>query len=1193
MNHKFLVVFMLVAVAVLSAQPVWSQVTLSTGSISGTLTDPQGAVVSGAKVSISSRATGTTTAPVVTSAGTFNSGPLAPGDFVVKIEANGFKTVQIPVTVQVGNISNASVVLELGAASTVITVEAGTQIVNTEQATIQGVVSQDQIENLPINGRNFLDLAQLQPGVQIQDGGNFDPTKKGFASVSFGGRFGRTARIEVDGLDISDENVGTTTQNMPMNSIQEFQVSQSSLDISTELTSSGTLNVLTKAGTNQIHGEGALYGYRDNGVSAVPSVFTQKQYGGDVGGPIIKNKLFAFGAFERTELSLNGSVSPTFPFNGLAGAVGSPFHDTEMVGKLDYNITSNIHAFFKFAYEQNRDVASFVPGTYEPFANHNNTPAYAGGVDFTTGSFTHSFRVGYFKFRNGIAAAPLPAGEFNPAPDISLAIGNVSTPCTISGDLWCSGLNILAPQTTFQSDKQFKYDGTKSIGAHTLRYGVGVNRILGGGGANFFGLGPAVRAQVTGFDANGNPTGGTALFAAGDPFGEGGITNPLNWPVHRVDIGNGEGCFTEIPEFGQDCGGQYDTRFEAYVSDTWKVRPGLTVNYGLKYNRDTGRTDSDLGPVDALNAFQPGLGNPVRQPNSNFGGIAGVAWDPWKTGKTVFRAGAGIYYENVIFNNVLFDRPGRLTEGLFNGVQELCTQGGVIMPGNNFVSPVVAGININDDICGSDNIAVGSAESDIVAVQQAFQAATTEAGPQGNGANFANCGNSTACTGSMFGPNFRSPRSYQMNIGVQRELRPGTVLSVDYLRNVDVHIAEGIDENHVGDARFLDTATAINAINATNEGFDCPDGNAGVNCAIAAGATIGNYAENGLAGGTNATGGVAPGPGVLAFPGINPNYGQILLLQPVGRAVYNALQVSLRSQWNNPLPGIKHMDAQVSYALSRLVSDAQDLDFVNQSLDYAHPTKYMGPDSLDRTHQVSAGVVMALPLGFKVNAITHWYTALPQNIVVNAPGNPEDIFQYDFDGTGETPSGTVPIPLPGSKLGAFGRSVKPSDLANFLNSYSTNSGNQLTPAGQALVNNGLMTTTQLQELCAITPSVSPINGCAAAYPDLQIPVIPAHQAGNSPLFTFDLSLGYAVKPIRSWESFTIEPEITVFNLFNRANFNDALSLLGAVVDGNEGSIGATTAAQRRADNLGRIGLGSGAFAFGSARTVEFGIKVTF
>ena len=94
---------------------------------------------------------------------------------------------------------------------------------NTEQATIQGVVTSDQIENLPINGRNFLDLAQLEPGVQIQDGGNFDPTKKGYSSISFGGRFGRTARVEVDGLDISDETVGTTTQNLPLTRSRNFR----------------------------------------------------------------------------------------------------------------------------------------------------------------------------------------------------------------------------------------------------------------------------------------------------------------------------------------------------------------------------------------------------------------------------------------------------------------------------------------------------------------------------------------------------------------------------------------------------------------------------------------------------------------------------------------------------------------------------------------------------------------------------------------------------------------------------------------------------------------------------------------------------------------------------------------------------------------------------------------------------------
>ena len=298
-----------------------------------------------------------------------------------------------------------------------------------------------------------------------------------------------------------------------------------------------------------------------------------------------------------------------------------------------------------------------------------------------------------------------------------------------------------------------------------------------------------------------------------------------------------------------------------------------------------------------------------------------------------------------------------------------------------------------------------------------------------------------------------------MNIGVQRELRPGTVLSVDYLRNVDLAIPEGIDANHVGDARFLDTATAINAINATNASFGCnpivPGVDlSGIDCAIESGATIADYAGNGLTGGLPATGGQAPGPGVFAFAGINPNYGEILLLQPVGRAVYNALQVSLRSQWNNPVPFIKHMESQFSYSLSRLTSGAQDLDFVNRSTDFLHPNKYNGPNALDRTHQLSAGVVMDLPLGFKTDFITHWYTALPQNIIFNAPGNAEDIFQYDLNGTGQTPTDASPIPIPGSKLGAYGRSIKAGNLQSFLNNYSSKFGNQITPAGQALVSHG-------------------------------------------------------------------------------------------------------------------------------------------
>jgi hypothetical protein len=208
-----------------------AQAGISTGSIQGTILDPNGATVGGAKVTITSKGTGAKVVLDLTGSGTYNSGPLVPGEYVVRVEATGFRAIEQILTVQVGNITPGTMTLELGSGSTVITVEGSAVSVNTEQTTIQGVVTSEQIENLPINGRNFLDLAQLEPGVQIQDGGNFDPTKKGFSSISFGGRFGRTARIEVDGLDISDETVGTTTQNIGVNSIKEFQVSQSSLDL--------------------------------------------------------------------------------------------------------------------------------------------------------------------------------------------------------------------------------------------------------------------------------------------------------------------------------------------------------------------------------------------------------------------------------------------------------------------------------------------------------------------------------------------------------------------------------------------------------------------------------------------------------------------------------------------------------------------------------------------------------------------------------------------------------------------------------------------------------------------------------------------------------------------------------------------------------------------------------------------------
>jgi len=227
--------------------PLLAQTTVSTGSIVGTVTDPSGAVVSGATVSVVNVATGQTISTKTNSSGAYTSGAVVPGNYKVQIGAKGFSSVSVPVTVQVGNTSTANAKLQVGQESQVVEVQASEVQVNTEQPTVQGVLNAQQIENLPVNGRNFLDLAQLEPGVQIQDGQNFDPTKAGYSSISFGGRFGRTARIEVDGVDVSDETVGTTTTDIPASAIQEFQISQSSLDMSSELTSSGAVNVTCKS----------------------------------------------------------------------------------------------------------------------------------------------------------------------------------------------------------------------------------------------------------------------------------------------------------------------------------------------------------------------------------------------------------------------------------------------------------------------------------------------------------------------------------------------------------------------------------------------------------------------------------------------------------------------------------------------------------------------------------------------------------------------------------------------------------------------------------------------------------------------------------------------------------------------------------------------------------------------------------
>ena len=1184
-----------------------AQTTVSTGSIEGTVLDPSHAAVAGAKVTITNSGTGQVVATATTSAGTYTSGPLISGDYVVRVEAKGFKTVELPLSVQVGVTTAGSMRLQAGPATEVV--HSAQMRIDTEQATVQGVLTASQLDTLPINGRNFMELAQLEPGVQIQDGGNFDPTKNGFSSVSTGGRFGRTARIEVDGIDASDETVGTTTQNIPQGAIQEFQIAQSLLNLSTELTSSGAVNVVTRSGSNDWHGD-AFYYFRDSSVAAAlpgaaSSPFQRNQFGGRVGGPIIKDRLLFFLDYEHTKQDLQAPVVPGGQFASHAGNFNSPFRETETVGRLDYQFKGSAHLFYRFSFDQNRDVLGSIPNTFQPFANDNHTPVNVVGLDFNTGSYTHSIRVGYTKFRNGITDAVSGSNIFNPAPQLELAIGNDPTCQTGRTDVFCSGPNFLAPQSTFQSNKQFKYDGSYTYRSHVFRYGFGYNRLLGGGTAEFLGLAPAVSSISD------------PALAAGDP------SNPLNYPAQQVILGNGQGFNTEKPQFGLPGGGLGpDNRISWYIGDSWKIRRNFTLTGGVRYVRDTGRTDSDLGPIpcsqldptlaanlaaggtpctgNILDLFGPRLGNPVRQPNSNFAPQLGFAWDPSGHGKTVVRGGIGLFYENSIWNNNLFDRPGRLQQGLFLAQQPVCSNGNAVP----FTLP--DGTPVNPQFC---NQPIGTVEGQIAALQAQYQAATLAAGPAVNSVFIGN----TLSAGSyitgtnLFAPDYKTPRSVQMNIGLQHEFRHGTVLTVDYVRNVETHALLSVDVNHVGDARFLDKNAALAAINSTianNQGTAGVCGpaisiggssQAAVNCYLGhfdffdvdgnpdpfAG-TISDFAQFGLDSGNAVCGGFPcslQGRAAAAFPGKNKNLGANQMLFPIGRSLYSGLQFSLKQNVDRPVRGIKSMSLQVAYALSRYESTAQDSDFINFAEDNNFPTHFFGPNGLDRRNQISLGGTMNLPASLQLSFIGHFYSPLPLDLRLPTTGLPGGIFVTDVtgDGTGDgtaASNGGVGDLVTGTNLGGLGSYSSAGSLNNLINNYNSFYAGQPTPAGQALIGAGAVSQGQLVALRGVQPLLQ--NA-------------PNGQVNLGWLRSMDLKVSW---PYKIRENLTVEPMVAFFNVFNLANFDSPVNHLSGILDGTVGSANGTTAAQRSQGNT-RVGLGSGVFGLGAPRQLEFGLRVSF
>ena len=396
------------------------------------------------------------------------------------------------------------------------------------------------------------------------------------------------------------------------------------------------------------------------------------------------------------------------------------------------------------------------------------------------------------------------------------------------------------------------------------------------------------------------------------------------------------------------------------------------------------------------------------------------------------------------------------------------------------------------------------------------------------------------------------------------------MLNVDYVMNRGVHFGMLVDRNRVGAANTFDLATGQAAMNATFNEFGCAAGtnSANVDCAIAAGAIIDDFANNGLGAGSGVDG--------FAFGGNNRNFRQMTVIEPNGLSRYQGLQMQLTGKVGTWGP-FRNTSANVTYALSSFKTSSLDQDFLDNAVTNDNPTAFYGPSNLDRRHQVGVSLLTELPGGFRLSTTTQFKTNEPSSMYLPTGNGAVDIFENDLNGDGSVLNTTGGDPIPGTGRGAYGRTVNAGNLNQVLNNFNTNVAGTLTPAGQVLVNNGLFTPAQLTALGGVVESVptavNPVN--------------------NPNFYTTDMrfSWHYSIK-----DRVSIEPMAEVFNIFNRDN-RIGQSTIGRggntgfdpILSGGTGSINGTVGPLAPL----RVGSGSGSFSSGTPRAFQFGIRVSF
>jgi len=589
-----------------------------TGQISGTVRDEQAGALPGVTMTLRNQATGVQRTTVTEADGTYRFAALGPGRYAVIAELSGFARTEvrdIDMTIGLELVQNFALQLQSLAETIVVTGEA--PVVDTTKSEVSGVVTQQQIEALPINSRQYLSLALLMPGTSV------DSTRSFFPTVNVGGSltFNSTGNV-VDGVINNFAEDGEPRQNLPEDAVEEFRVSNVQYKAEFGLATGGIVQVVTKSGTNTVRGTAFEY-FRDKALNARNVFETEKpefrrhQFGGSVGGPILRDRMHFFGAVERTDVQEFFTVNTGLPqfYSSVEGTFAKPFDRNMYFGRVDGQISNAQGFFVRYAHEDEKSTCGGCGGTTAAAAGFDQeTPrrSFVAGHTWVRARHLNDFRFQYAKAAYYIAPAGTEVftriGDFSPA-----RVNRLRRTFEFPSLTWGSSFDELGPESRWQ----FKDTYAITLDRHDLKFGGDISYM------------PYTEENT------GNLL-GTYTFSQ-DQFFDPDDANSL------ASLRGAVLFSSSLPPITTSHPTKY---YVGFVQDDWKAVDNVTVNLGLRYERLYGAANEDLDPSIFPIAI-PYIDVSQRGDTNNWGPRAGAAWDVNGDGRTVVRGGYGLYYGHV------------------------------------------------------------------------------------------------------------------------------------------------------------------------------------------------------------------------------------------------------------------------------------------------------------------------------------------------------------------------------------------------------------------------------------------------------------------------------------------------------------------------------------------------------------------